>query len=393
MKPRHFLTAITSVVVLLPVLVNAQGHEVYAGEMINVEYGGRAPERPDPGGRGGSDRSPSDIGAGKTGTSDSSPKSEQTLVSFNGETFIVSEESKARLVDFLESYRTSEKVGGFFAAVASIFSLFGLFNLDSAVPNVDAMFRIQSFNAEEVLVILSAPNTWNLALRAQAAAYCEQEMGSALFQKREKDAQMWLRLRDIFANPERYRNGGLQIKDNKLMLRSFPAEAYRSIAGFSAPLTAADQQELGVLTNYLLLSPETRDYIIYADYIYGLARNEALQLSMRDDMYLNLALLRLDQGIWSRLDKVFRANSLAPQHSYEFWAKLQIFLRKRAWNYGLAVDSEVDPLGFATDELPNPSDLVTGKYPSAPMLQQGIPPTWNVPAQRRQEVYHFYYAK
>ncbi|MEY3499225.1 MAG: hypothetical protein RL308_894 [Bacteroidota bacterium] len=361
------------------------------------EYGGKAPERPEPGG--GRDRDVRDRGnnpsGSRTSNSNAGPIERKTTVVINGEEFTVSRDTEKRLTDFINTYKTNGNVGEFVATVASVFSAFGLFDLTSSIPTADAVLKLATFGSEEVLTRLSAPSIWNRAWRGQAASFCESEWFTALNQGKTKDAQMWLRLRDIIANPERYKNGGMKYnhQEKKLMLRSYPAEAYRNIAGFDIELTDMDINQLGFLTNYLMYFPQSRDYIIYADYIYDLGKpkNKFKKITARDKMFLNLALLGLNQASKNFLENAFITNSINPNQSYRFWSALKTYLYVDKWDNGGAPDSEIDFLGFPKYELPYNSDLVSGQYPTTSIFVNNLPVNWNISVTERQESYKLYY--
>lgn len=363
---------------------------------INVEYGGRGPERPEPGGRGGGGEGSRTGRSGSNRNSQTTSSERKAKVTINGETFNVSTDTEKRLSDFINTYKTNGNVGSFVSAVASIFSLFDLFNLENSYPTIDAVFKLSSFNSEEVLTRLSAPSIWNRAWRAQAASYCESEMFTALFKGKNKDAQMWLRIRDIIANPERYKDGGIKYnhQEKKLMFRSYPSEAYRSIAGFELELTDMDINQLGYLTSYLMYFPQARDYLIYADYIYDLKKPKTAfkQISARDKMILNYALLGLHQNAKIYLDNAFSTNSIHPHQTYRFWSTLKQYLHQDTWNNGRVPDTDTDQLGFYNNEPFNNSDLVTGQYPNSSIFSVPLPSNWNVPFEQRRQVYQFYYS-
>jgi hypothetical protein len=379
---------------IIPSKLSAQ-HE-YNGAMINVEYGGRAAERPEPGGRGGSDRDSRGNNQGTSKpTSSTQPSERKSKVTINGETFSVTTDTEKRLSEFITTYKTNGNVGSFVSAVASIFSLFDLFNLETSYPSIDAVFKLSTFNSEEVITKLAAPNIWNRAWRSQAASYCESEWFTALSKGKNKDAQMWLRIRDIISNPERYKGGGIKYnnKENKVIFRSYPAEAYRSIAGFELDLTDMDINQLGYLTSYLMYFPQSRDYLIYADYIYDLKKpkTEFKQITARDKMILNYALLGLNQNAKLYLDNVFVINSTHPNQTYQFWSTLKKYLYQDVWSNGRVPDVDTDQLGFYNDEPFNNSDLVTGQYPTTSIFTVPLPVNWNIPIQQKKQVYQFYY--
>lgn len=391
----HFKSLfIVIMIFIIPSKLSAQ-HE-YNGAMIDVEYGGRYAERPEPGGRGGAER---DSRGNNQRTSQqltsTIPSERKAKVTINGETFNVTMDTEKRLSEFITTYKTNGNVGSFVSAVASIFSIFDLFNIESSYPTIDAVFKLSFFDSEEVLTRLSAPSVWNRAWRAQAASYCESEMFTALSKGKNKDAQMWLRIRDIISNPERYKGGGIKYnhKENKLMFRSYPAEAYRSIAGFEVELTEMDINQLGYLTSYLMYFPQSRDYLIYADFIYDLnkSKTEFKKLTARDKMILNYALLGLNQNAKQYVDNGFSINSTHPNQTYRFWSTLKKYLYQDTWSNGFALDIETDQLGFYNDEPFNNSDLVTGVYPTTSIFSVPLPVNWTIPIQQKQQVYQFYY--
>jgi len=393
-KPLIVFTLGSIMMSIIPSNLSAQ-HE-YNGAMINVEYGGRAAERPEPGGRGSGDRDSRGNNQGTSRRSSSTkPSVRKAKITINGETYNVTTDTEKRLSEFITTYKTNGNVGSFVSAVASIFSIFDLFNLESSYPTIDAVFKLSSFDSEEVLTRLSAPSIWNRAWRAQAASYCESEMFTALSKGLNKDAQMWLRIRDIISNPEKYKGGGIKYNhnENKLMFRSYPAESYRSIAGFDLELTDMDINQLGYLTSYLMYFPQSRDYLIYADFIYDLKKpkTEFKQLTARDKMILNYSLLGLNQNAKQYLDNAFSINSTHPYQSYSFWSTLKKYLYLDTWSNGFVPDIEIDHLGFYNDEPFNNSDLVTGEYPTTSIFSVPLPVNWNIPMQQKQQVYQFYY--
>ncbi|MFC3157112.1 hypothetical protein SAMN05443633_11287 [Chryseobacterium arachidis] len=351
--------------------------ETYQMQVINVsaEYGGREIERPELSGRieargGGNSRSGS-----KKATS-----TRKSKVSINGEEFLVSADAEKRVAEFIDHYKTNGTVGKYVAAVASIFSLFDLFTLEKGFSNLDARFKLSTFSSEEVLLSLSAPDRWNRSWRAQAVGLIEENLINSIKNK-DQEHKMWLRIRDIIANPERYKEGGMKYNhsEKKLMFRSYPAEAYRSIAGFDFDLTEFDLNQLGLLTDYLMYFPQSRDYLIYADYIYnfGNKKSDFNRLSARDKMLLNYALLNLNKESKNYLGNAFSKNSSHKDLTSKFWSTLSKFLYSESWSNGMATDSEIDDLGFFTDEPFSKSDLVTGQYPTMNLLQTNIPISWN----------------
>ena len=374
-------------------------HEVHGVEMIHGEYGGKAPERPgrEPGNGGGNggENGGSATGAATSKNSTINMIERKVSVTVNGMNFSVSKNTELRLAQFLNEYNATSTVGGFVAAIASIFSIFELFNIDQSFPAVDAIFKLSSFNADEVVTRLSIPSDWNRALRSQAASYCEQEMVTALSNRKFNDARMWLRIRDIISNPERYQNGGIKYdrQNNKLLMRSYPAEAYRNIAGFQESFTNLDINQLGMLTNYLMLFPQSRDYIIYADFIFALGelQNKFEKLTTRDKLYLNKALLSLPASAKSYLNNAFLVNAGNQSLTSKFWFELRKYLYQEKWNNGYALDSQSDELGFEMDELPKQSDIVWGNYPTSLIFNKNLPPQWIMPISNRNNIYTFYY--
>lgn len=354
----------------------------YGGEREpgGKEYGGRGVERP---------------GTGKPGgKTPSTPVSRKATIQINGQTFTISADAESRVKDFFRNYKDQTQVGGFVAAIASIFTLFDLFNINSEFPAIDVIFKTATFDANEVVLKLSAVNVWNRAMRAQAAGIIESEMALALARGQTQEAKMWRMLRDIIANPERYQNGGIKwdAKEKKLMLRSLPAEAYRSVAGFTETLTPADISQLGALTNTLTYYAASRDFIIYADYIYELHLPYARfqKITMHDRMLLNKALLVLPPGVKNYLDGAMLHNAGNPSMTYALWSKLRKFLANEEWNMGRVPDVSIDALGFTNDDLPQQSDLVLGQYPAPARINTQIPAAWAVP-QNQQLAYRFFW--
>lgn len=362
---------------------------------VTAEYGGREIERPgpsyEPGGRGngggGGEAGRNGRGRGRGGAA---TRERPVAVTINGETFAVSEDAEARLKDFLTTYSTNGTVGSFVAATAAVFSAFGLFSIDNSFPAVQAAFKLQSFDADEVLLTLTAPSIWNRAWRAQAVAFCEAEASLAVARRRSNESRMWLHVRDVIANPERYLEGGIQYApgENRLMLRSLPGEGFRSIAGLDYELTPLDREQLGRLTHVLMSFPASRDYLITADYIQDLGSFRTI--SKRDKMLLNLALLGLPPGVKAWLEQGFQVNASHARTTNAFWWMLARYRHVEDWENMRGLAGFVDILGFPTNDVPPQSDIVWGEYPVQPLLGPAMPPRWNRPAEG-EPVYTFFW--
>ncbi len=356
-------TFLLSLCLLIANISNAQRDPI-TPDPINVEgYIRGDPKEAKPGG--------SDGGSGKkeTGGKKNPPKSERnTKISINGETFVVSKEGEKNITEFIQTYSVNENVGGFVAVIAAIYSLFDVFTLDNNIPvEISVKIKLNTLDTKELITKLSSPNIWNRAVRTRAIENCESEETNAIANGKWREAEMWIKIRDIFANPERYKEGGIKYneKEKKLEVRSLPATAYRSISGFDLELTALDKTNLLLLYDYLMGVPSSRDFIFYADFILQLKNINTINphLTARDKIYLNYALLSLSSQNKNFLASLFHNNSIHKNQNYELWNTLKIYLYEDKWNSGRVPDTSIDSLGFWNDDLPVQSDIVTGEFP------------------------------
>jgi len=373
----------------IPNLISGQGPErPIEMPTMHIEGELKAKEKAESSGKGeyGNNGSSKQGGrdGGRISNGAKTPTARKSTVEINGQKFLVSADAEKRISTFLNSYKGHSQVGQIVAAIASFFSLADIFsNLDKDFPLLDASYRSATFNADEVILKLSTVSAYNRALRAQAVEIVEGEMGTAILKGQTNEAKMWALLRDILANPERYQNGGIKWdpKGKSLINRAPVASAYRSIAGFDSQLSAADIQQLGRLTNILMYYASSRDFIVNADYIYDLKKDPTTfpKITLRDRMILNKALLTMPDDMKIYLSNAMQFNASQSAMNYNFWSKLKSFLYSDGWNTYIAVDSNLDSLGFPQDEEIYASDLVTGEYPQLPLIPQSGTAIWRNP--------------
>ena len=356
--------------------LSAQGHEtIEFHDPINVHAD--AHDKPEAGNHGGGAGN-SHAGNKPGSKSSTTANPAKVTVTIGSSSFQVSNTAQTRLKDFIAEYRATNNYGSIVSAIASAFAMFNLLAIDSTTPIPEATLNVTqtSFDTEELVVQLSAVSIWNGAMRTQAIAHVELQMASAASRPgANQEFRMWQALRDLLANPERYKGGGIKYDraSDKIIMRAAPGERYRGIAG--SPVTDIDRMALRDLTNLLITFGPSRDYVMQTDYIYYLQslNGELKNLSVRDELLLNKALLTLGKNSRDYLDQRFLDLSITKGASYSLWKKLRGFLVKESWNPhpGLASDSYIDELGFE-DDMPQQSDIVSAK--PAPQNAKGPRP-------------------
>ena len=369
--------------VCLPNVVHAQ-KESYSGPMIHVD--GHVPDRPSPpnrdygGGRGGGDagnRGQTPGTRGHPGSRVAAPAVRKVSVTLNGQTFHVSKEAEATLSDFLKTHQNHGNAGSIVAAIGSVFSLFGLLSLDNTVPAYDAALKLDTFDSKEVIVRLTAPGIWARFMRSRAAEICDTEYLRALTSNRVGDAKMWAHLRDVFANPERYKDGGLKYNRSpqSVELRKLPGESGREFDGFRYGLTGHDRVALSSLASFLFGNVASRDFLMQADFMFALhPTNVSMKpLSHLDRYLLNRALLATEESLKQPLERYFDTLSRHPTLTHSFWITLKKFVRNEAW------DEDHLVLAGTSDDRPEQSDLITGDYPAVHLRPAPLPGTTGGP--------------
>jgi hypothetical protein len=389
--------------------ISAIGQQEYRGRDIDVvaeyrgrdsEYGGRAAERPGPdrggaGGRGGNGNANQNGKNSNTASTNTVTSGRRTTISINGETFSVSPDTERRVKEFIDTYKSNGNVGNIVTAVAAFFSLFDLFSIEKSYSDLHARYKSGTFNPDEILAILSAGDTWSRAWRAQAVAFCEQEYGLAIQQSRFQDAKMWVRLRDIIANPTGYQNGGIKFDPAKksVSIRSYPFDGFRSVAGMATPLSVNDAEPLRNLSNFLSKFPAARDFLIYADYVTWL-NNDSLTtkpISKRDLMILNKAIISLHPAAKDYVRHFFNLYSNTQGMTQEFWSSMTQYTFSD-YHKMQGLDSMEDQLGFFMLDVISNSDIVYGQYPSGPLLANNIPQGW-LPQNLTPQHYTFWWSQ
>lgn len=185
---------------------------------------------------------------------------------------------------------------------------------------------------------------------------------------------MWLHLRDIILNYERYEDGGIRVERDglkkealaaptklldgtntvKLKLRALTGEQYRSIAGLSGPFNWQDQDQLAKLISTISNYTAASDYIETADFPFYLdfSKRKLPPISQRDLMLLNKALLTLDDQARTQLRIVFNQFANQPSFNNELWQTLAKYTEGEHWHGllpGQPLNSEQDELGFWDD--------------------------------------------
>ncbi|RKH56483.1 hypothetical protein [Corallococcus aberystwythensis] len=282
----------------------------------------------------------------------------------------------------IKDFRVANNVGGAVLGFTAFLRLFGLYNVDAERAQLDALLKIGfSDHVEQHLgkapdgtvALLSAPNTWGQVSRDTFARLLQYEALNAANRGEREERQMWLHLRDIILNYERYEDGGIRFDSEnfsadepvtparlldgantpKLMLRSMPGENHRSVAGIEGPFSWADLDQLARLCSVLSYDAQAADYLATADFTMDLdfTRGAMPRISKRDAYLLNHALLSVDDATRSRLRQAFRANKNNSLLASQLWSKLYKFLDGESW-YGairIAGDSEQDRFGFWHD--------------------------------------------
>lgn len=308
---------------------------------------------------------------GQGGTrNNSGPVATPFTVKINNKQYPISQDGRERLIAFLDHYKSYVAGARIAAAAAVIYHLFGIMGgFDIKKPeDVESLM----FDLKETLVVFSAPGIVADAFRALAMSYCDSEFLTAVSKGQDRDAAFWRQLRDIFANPERYENGGIKYDFNEknIKLRGPAGERYRNTVIFNDQFTRLDQAQLALLSNILWSDPRARDFIIQADYIFSLrpSGKPLDPMSLRDQLLLNQAMFRLHPS-WKRMiNQSLEVNSQYPGLTHQFWRRLKKYLvEEEAWQSGEYQAARHDPvedeLGFEDDMPYQSSPVALGLYP------------------------------
>jgi len=320
----------------------------------------RSPDR-EPGNFG----SKGDRGNSFGGSAKSKPEKERTATfNVNNRTFKISQDAERRLLAFIQEMDSYNTAVDAVSVAGSWFVIFDLIRLDKGRPVLNAGYKIVTYSSDDIVKLIKATKMMKLNARIKAANYCELEWASSVTKKNFEDAKMWIFFRSIFAKPERFEEGGIKInKDAKTIFhRADEADAYRALAGFDESLTGTDIFQLGSLTTYLLYYPQSRDFIINADYIYDLHKNAAgfAKINCRDRILINMALLSLDINCKRYLQTAFTQNFNKAGLTGTFWIDLKDSLYDEKWSHQMP-DSDIDLVGFTNIDLPAQSDLVSNR--------------------------------
>jgi hypothetical protein len=303
---------------------------------------------------------------GKTTSRPSTTTTErQSVITVNGKTFTISAQTEASIYDFLAQHRNVSNLGSIVTTISAFFSMFDLFKINASTPELSAYSQMNDALAKELILKLSAPGIWNRMVRAKAAEFCEEMQRTAIITGKRADAEVWTRLRDVMANPERYKDGGIKFDkiNNKIILRSLPAMEFRDLPGFDFDVKPVDKSNLITLYNYLMQYTKSRDYIFYVDYMINFTNPYSYTLNERDKLFLNYALLTLSDNNKKYLRNMFIQNCQDGNQTFQLWNSLREFLYEEKWRSWKVGDNNMDELGFYTDDLPEQSDIVTGEYP------------------------------
>lgn len=301
-------------------------------------------------------------GSGSSGQVSGKISGKSVTVTIGGETFSVSPTASANLLGFLNEYQQYKDVSSLVGAMATLFSILGLVSIDAQAPLHDAVLKISAGTGDDIAVQLAVLGTLNEALRAKAVNECLRQMAAAAMKPGgTQEAKMWRSMRDVIANPERYKNGGIKFdKNGGVQLRALPVQKFNATPG--AKLNNSDIVALGMLTNSLLQKGAAADYLSQADYFLTMkTTDDEFPLTLRDEYYLNIALFALPSADKAAARNFIVARQWAPGTSLQFWKMLEKFtVDGDAYSErtgGMSVDSWTDPLGFE-DDYPNNSDLV-----------------------------------
>lgn len=384
----------------------AQGREAGPIHMREIDvladpgrgYGGGNPR----GERGGPEgpRGDGTAGGGRAGGATRSPTAPEVAraratgqgavpVTIGGTTYMVSPQARVDVKEFLQLYNQGGQIGQIVAAAGALFSLFGL------VTEPTPYIRL-TFDADEVVTVLSAPSIFAAAWRAQALRYVREYINPT--RAHTQEGRMWQRLEDIIRDPARYRDGGMRLTpERKLMLRALPGERYRSIAGDHA-LTRYDQQEMGKLVDSLRGNPVVMDYVVKSDVVLGIFTPgpSGPTLSARDQYLLNMGLLRLPVAAKQRLAQAFWLNANDQNANPNFWRSLADYLTREEWARNSeirlvgAIAGYTDDLGF-TDDLRRYDDGFWAHTAPAALATTGGLFQFRLPPQNGPQVWTFDY--
>jgi hypothetical protein len=262
-------------------------------------------------------------------------------VEIGGETFRVSPATKRDLEAFIAMHNDPVLVG-----FGNLLSLFGL-----TTPSI----TLAAIDIEGMVTSLEQPSVLTDAWRAKAIDYINEMIDADNAARSER--QMWQRLKDVIRNPERYREGIRVTPEGKVMLRTAPGERFRGVAGDFAT-TEFDRRELSRLAEAMWSDRRAMDYLGLTDLALGdfTPRDGDLTLSVRDQLLINEALIRMPGPAKRQLAGAFRWNAGHPLANRALWLKLTRYLYRREWaGDRVILTSDPDEFGLQ-DDLPNYDD-------------------------------------
>lgn len=305
----------------------------------------------------------------------------------DGKRYGVTVNAQKRLAALVRDYRITSTVGKTVSAFAAFLHLFGIFETEDVPGDLAGALKIglndpfaMAGDSDATVHFLSAPYLWDKTMRDSMGRVLQYEALDAEKRGETEERKMWLHLRDIILNYERYENDGIQIdRDDKrrgdidsiddvtfpaaqpyrIMLRAMPGEKYRSIASIEGPFEWQEQDQLLRMVASLSTFPAASDMLATADFTLNLdyMRSKLESVSKRDLMLLNRALRSLPPHIREAYRQTFLANKNVPTSNKALWEALaQSTLHDDYWNWNATFDEVqggpfVDALGFPTDDV------------------------------------------
>lgn len=305
-------------------------------------------------------------------------------VQINGKQYGVTVDAKNRLAAAINEYKNVNDVGASVLGFAAFLRLFDLWWIKpSDVERIDSLLKValvdpisatSSDKPDGVVTLLSAPSTWSITARDTFARLLQLEALNAERRGEQEEKQMWLHLRDIILNYERYEDGGIRFENTgfprdasllpktlleggnkaKLKLRAIAGEQYRSVAGISGPFSHYDKETLARLVSSISNHIAASDYLSTADFPAYLGNGgQALpSISRRDLLLLNKSLLALDLAVRRDLRVAISQIANHPHSHPQLWQALASYTQGEHWHGlfpGMPLQSEQDELDFWDD--------------------------------------------